>query len=352
MQKRIAIFCGGKSVEHEISLISASNVLKAIDLSIFEPILIWVDKNGTWHLNAQPNKLLEEFSGKHEMSFHSAMNNYFKNSDIVTIGKHGNEVFLKNENNHLKIDFAFPLIHGFGGEDGKLQGIFEFLGLPYAGSGVLSSALCMNKYLSKKMLASEGINVVPFLKLDHEKQMSYQEISKELGPDLIIKPNENGSSVGINIAKNEKDFSAALKEAFKYSEQVLVEKFLATRREIECAMLGNEKLEASCLGEIQVFHEFYSYEAKYIDPNGAKLIIDPDIEKKEEIKSMAKKAFKILGCKGFARVDFLVSSGEIFLNEINTIPGFTNISMFPLLWQNSGIAYQDLITRIINLACC
>ncbi len=304
---RIGVIFGGKSVEHEVSVVSARNIIKALDREKYKVIPIHIKRMG--------------------------------NSQL------GRKIF-------NKIDVIFPVIHGAFGEDGTLQGLLKFSGLPFVGAGVLGSAIGMDKDISKRLLKQAGISVADFIIIYSGEQVSYKQASKKLGPVMFVKPANSGSSVGINRAKNEKEFKKAVSEAFKYDSKIIIEEFI-NGREIECAVLGNENPKASVPGEIIPKGGFYSYEAKYIDKDGAGLEIPAKLSKTaiKKIQQTAIKAFKILNCEGMARVDFfLKKNGTLLINEINTIPGFTSISMYPKLWEASGILLPKLLDKLISLA--
>ena len=306
MKKKVGILFGGKSAEHEISLLSAQNVFDAIDKNKFEPVLVKIDKLGHWDMS---------------------------------------EIF--------KYDVIFPILHGPFGEDGTMQGYLKLADLPFVGPGVLGSAVGMDKDVMKRLFREAGIPIGKYLALkNNEKIPSFAQIEKELGSPVFIKPANMGSSVGISKANNEAEYHAALKDAFQYDTKVVIEEFISGR-EIECAVLGNEEPAASLPGEIIPSHDFYSYDAKYVDTQGASLQIPAklDAETTKRIQEMAIKVFTTLCCEGLSRVDFfLKAGGEIIVNEINTMPGFTKVSMYPKMWEVSGMSYTDLITKLIELA--
>ncbi|MCL2212027.1 MAG: D-alanine--D-alanine ligase [Treponema sp.] len=306
MKKKVGIIYGGRSAEHEISLLSAKNVLDAIDKEKYEPVLVKIDKDGHW-----------------EMS----------------------EVF--------KFDVIFPILHGPFGEDGTMQGYLKLTDIPFVGPGVLGSAVGMDKDVMKRLLRDAGIPIGKFLSVKkHEKPLSFAEVEAALGSPFFIKPANMGSSVGISKVRNEAEYTAAVKDAFQYDTKIIIEEFI-NGREIECAVLGNEEPAASLPGEIIPAHDFYSYDAKYLDEKGASLKIPAklDEETTKRVQELAVKVFQVLCCEGLSRVDFFLKpNGEIIVNEINTIPGFTKISMYPKMWEASGISYTDLITRLIELA--
>jgi len=259
----------------------------------------------------------------------------------------------------FKYDVIFPILHGPFGEDGTMQGYLKLADIPFVGPGVLGSAVGMDKDVMKRLFREAGIPIGKYLPLkSNEKILSFAQIEKELGSPVFIKPANMGSSVGISKANNEAEYLAALKDAFQYDTKVVIEEFISGR-EIECAVLGNEEPSASLPGEITPSHDFYSYDAKYIDTQGASLQIPAklDAETTKRIQEMAIKVFTTLCCEGLSRVDFFLktdglsaSQPGIIVNEINTMPGFTKVSMYPKMWEASGLSYTDLITRLIELA--
>ncbi|HYF10228.1 MAG TPA: D-alanine--D-alanine ligase family protein, partial [Candidatus Paceibacterota bacterium] len=248
---------------------------------------------------------------------------------------------------------VFPILHGPMGEDGTVQGLLTLAGVPFVGSGVLGSAVGMDKDAMKRLLRDAGLPIAKFVTLRaSEKRPAYAAVARKLGKILFVKPANMGSSVGVSKVRNAKEFAAALDKAFEYDSKILIEEFIPAR-EVECAVLGNEEPIASVVGEIIPTHEFYSYEAKYLDENGAALEVPAKIPQalSRKIQKMAVEVFKVLSCEGLGRVDFfLTEKGRIYVNEINTIPGFTSISMYPRLFSASGISYPDLIDRLIQLA--
>ena len=343
----VGILFGGKSAEHEVSLQSARNVYDAIDRSKFEPVLIGIDKSGKWLLNSDSRSLLST-----------------ADPGCISLDPSGDPAALVPESQGLlstpgcpaggpKLDVVFPILHGPFGEDGTVQGLLKLAGVPFVGSGVLGSSVSMDKDVMKRLFRDAGIPIGKFLAFrSHERLPSYAEIETALGKPIFIKPANMGSSVGISKVRSEPEFSAAIREAFQYDDKIIIEEYIRGR-EIECAVLGNENPAASISGEIIPAHEFYSYEAKYLDENGAILEIPAklDSETLKHIQALALKVFQTLCCEGLARVDFFLrENGEVLVNEINTIPGFTKISMYPKLWEASGISYTELISRLIELA--
>ncbi|MDR3324480.1 MAG: D-alanine--D-alanine ligase [Spirochaetaceae bacterium] len=348
---RVGILFGGRSAEHEVSLQSAKNVFEAIDREKFEPVLIGIDKSGRWLFEnaedfllfgADPKKIRLNLDGAH----------------VALVPQSGGTLSClggdsRGASGTLSLDVAFPILHGPFGEDGTVQGLLKLAGIPFVGAGVLGSAVGMDKDVMKRLLRGAGLPVGKYRVLhDWEGIPSYGELAAELGTPLFVKPANMGSSVGVNKIHDEGECAAFIKEAFKYDAKVVLEEFIAGR-EIECAVLGNEKPFASVPGEIRPTHEFYSYDAKYIDDNGAALDVPAQLppEAAREVQELAVKAFTTLCCEGLARVDFfLAEDGRFFVNEINTMPGFTKISMYPKLFTASGIGYTELITRLIELA--
>ena len=344
--KNILVIFGGCSAEHEISVRSARNVVAALDKELFRAILVGVSRSGTWYL-LKHDTIPETFT---------KVTDDLAEENICSLVRMPKETIIKSANGKvIKIDAAFPVTHGPMGEDGTLQGLFEMMQIPYVGPGVLGSAIAMDKDVFKKLLVDANISVVPFITVsDITKIPSYKDATNSLGSDILfIKPAVMGSSVGVHKAKSEKEYLHGLKEAFKYSFKVLIEKYIPGR-EIECSVLGNKNPTASCIGELKPHHEFYSYEAKYLDPNGADIIIPAqNIDKKMEdkIRNMAIAAFKVGECVGMARADFFIGDdGEVYVNEINTIPGFTSISMYPKMWEASGIGSSELMTKLLAFA--
>jgi len=352
MKKRIGIIFGGKSAEHEVSLQSAKNIIEAIDNENYVPLLIAIDKKGIWHLSDSQQYLID--SSNPELI---ALN---PNDDKLSItpGIRQNQISVSGQNLSIdQIDVAFPVLHGPYGEDGSVQGLLKLANIPFVGSTILGSSLALDKEVMKRVLRDAGIPIPVFMSFtkNHENKIEFKNVTKRLGLPVFVKPANLGSSVGISKVSSESEFFIAIKKAFEFDRKIIVEECIEGR-EIECAVLGNDSPIASIPGEVKSNEEtysFYSYEAKYIDESGAILEIPAKIDKDvtKKIKSTALKVFGALCCEGMARVDFfLKSNNEILVNEINTIPGFTKTSMFPKLWEASGIRYADLITKLIELA--
>jgi len=347
----VGILFGGKSAEHEVSLQSAKNVYEAIDRSKFKPVLIGIGKDGKWYLNEDSLSLLNSGDPK-LISLQTG------DSQVALVPESGGILskstpFSGYEKPLPKLDVVFPILHGPCGEDGTVQGLLKLAGIPFVGSGVLGSAVSMDKDVMKRLFRDAGLPIGKFLTFNiNDPVPPFPEIEKTLGNPLFIKPANMGSSVGISKIYSGNDFFAAMEKAFQYDTKVIVEEFIEGR-EIECSVLGNENPQASVPGEIIPTHDFYSYEAKYLDENGAELEVPAklDDETQKRIREMAVRAFQVLCCDGLARVDFfLCKDGNILINEINTIPGFTKISMYPKLWEACGIGYTQLISRLIELA--
>ncbi|TSC65901.1 MAG: D-alanine-D-alanine ligase [Candidatus Berkelbacteria bacterium Gr01-1014_85] len=332
----VGIIFGGKSAEHEVSLRSAKNVIEAIDTDKYEPVLIGIDKNGKWFLTDS-----SEFPFSNEAC----------NITLVP-QSNGKIVNLDNPVSDLSIDVVFPILHGPYGEDGTMQGLLKLANVPFVGAGVLGSAIGMDKDVMKRLLRDAGIPIGKFLTFKEQDMPNYEEIVKNLGLPFFVKPANMGSSVGVSKVSEKKDFDKAIQVAFKYDRKILIEENIIGR-EIECSVLGNDHPIASIPGEIISGHDYYSYEAKYIDEHGAILEIPAKLsdELVNKVQALAIKTFKTLSCEGLGRVDFFLNEdGDVLVNEINTIPGFTSVSMYPKLWEASGVSYTELIDRLIQLA--
>ncbi len=346
MKKQIALIFGGRSAEHEVSLVSAKNIYNAVNTELFNILLLGISKEGTWY----------HFSNADVFINYKALNDIeLKNEEVITLLSSAGMPYVYSLKNQEKkpLDCAFSIIHGTMGEDGTLQGLFKVVQLPFVGCDVLASAVGMDKEFAKRLMTYSGIKNSKYLVLRKENLLTFTEISKQLGLPFFIKPANAGSSVGVHKINSESDFKTKIQDSFLYDHKILAEEF-SDGAEIECSVLGlNQTPEASLPGQLKVNHEFYSYEAKYVDASGAEIIIPARIpqEKILEIQALATKTFKTLGCDGFARVDFfLKKDGTLLVNEINTLPGFTQISMYPKMWEASGLKYSDLITKLINLA--
>ncbi|MDR1353684.1 MAG: D-alanine--D-alanine ligase [Treponema sp.] len=344
---RVGILFGGKSAEHEVSLQSAKNVYEALDREKFEPVLIGIDKSGRWLLNDKTRFLLNADDPKH-ISL-----NQDSRAVALTPQSGGLISGLADRRDEGAVDVVFPILHGPFGEDGTVQGLLKLADVPFVGTGVLASAAGMDKDVMKRLLRDGGVPIGRFAVIrSHESPPDYKTVTEKLGSPLFIKPSNMGSSVGISKAHSEEEYHAGLKEAFLYDRKIILEEFIQGR-ELECAVLGNEEPAASVPGEVISTHEFYSYNAKYLDENGAALEIPARLPPSvtAQVQSLAVKTYQVLDCEGLSRVDFFLrENGQLLVNEINTMPGFTRISMYPKLWEATGISYTDLITRLIDLA--
>ncbi len=336
-RKKIAILYGGRSVEHGVSVNSARNIFQFIDKKLFRAILIGITEEGVWY---HTKEVISKISDGNKLSIQlSAAKPVFKTKK----GK-------------FSPDIVFPVLHGTDGEDGSIQGLIKAMGLPMVGTGVLGSAVSMSKLMTKRLLKEAGLPVADFSFCFYydRKNLKFEKIEKELGLPFMVKAASLGSSVGISKVKTKSDFKKAVDEGFRYDDCVLFEKFIAGR-EIECAVLGNILPKASLPGEIIISsnYEFYTFDAKYVDGKAVQIEVPAKLEAKisKEIRALSLLAFQTLACEDFARVDlFLSKEGKVYINEINTIPGFTNSSMFPMMWKEQGISFTDLITKLVALA--
>lgn len=346
----LVLLFGGKSGEHEISLLSAKSVYEALDKEKYNVQLIGIDKKGQWKLGNSSNTLLNS-TDPNRISLNPEL------IEVTTLKKEDRLQIkpIEGSENLGSIDVVLPIMHGTYGEDGATQGFLELLNTAYVGAGVLGSAIAMDKDVMKRLLLQAGIKVAKFkvLKNKNFKAKELDEIIEYLKFPIFVKPANLGSSVGVSKAKNLEELKKAIEEAFLYDTKIILEEYIKGR-ELEVSVLGtNTDPKASIVGEIKPNHEFYSYESKYLDEKGAEIIIPAKIsnEVSEEISEVAIEAFKILECYGMCRADFfLTESEEVYLNEINTIPGFTKISMYPKLWEASGLKYSELLDKLIELA--
>ncbi len=336
----VGLLYGGLSSEHEVSINSARNVLAALDTARYTVTPIRIDRQGRWHAETAERTVLNGTAGEGD-----------GRRVLFAPAERGAELRLDGAE-PLGLDVVVPMIHGQNGEDGRMQGFLTILGLPYVGPDVLGSAVCMDKEVAKRLLRDAGLPVVPFRILRPGQAADYDEIAAELGATLFVKPANAGSSVGVSKVESAEALDEALENAFHYDRKVLVEAAI-TGREIECAVLGNEEPLASVPGEIVVTATFYTYEAKYLDADASRMDVPADLpaEVAERVRALAAQAFTILGCEGMARVDFFVTpDGTLYINEINTIPGFTERSMYPVMMQHTGLAFGPLVDRLIQLA--
>ncbi len=385
---RVGILFGGRSGEHEVSLLSAASVFKAIDRTRYEVVPIGITKQGRWVVSGDAERLLAgDFPDTGTLRAgdpqHTAPAALLAKGEGVIVppmpaaggGRGGSLVPFEREassispaHDVLQLDVVFPVLHGTFGEDGTMQGLFELAGLAYVGSGVLGSATGMDKEVMKRLFLAAGLPItkhVTFLRREWEKSPKkiIARLEAELKYPLFVKPANLGSSVGINKAHDRKELGPAVEVAAGFDRKIVVEQAVGGRgnrakmgkaRELEVAVLGNDEPTASVVGEIVPGKEFYDYEAKYLS-EGSQAIIPAKLTKQQskQVQAMALDAFRACDCAGLARVDFLLEagdSGRLYLNEINTMPGFTSISMYPKLWEASGVNYRDLISRLIELA--
>ncbi len=342
---RIGLLFGGRSVEHAVSVSSATSILGALDPARYEISLVAIDQDGRWHLGTPALPPDATVKGE-EVTLPAIPGEH----TLVSTSARGME-------RAVNLDVVFPIVHGQGGEDGSLQGLLELAEVPYVGSGVLGSALQMDKDIAKQLLRAAGLPVVPWVlvrrpELESEPRAAAERAASQLGLPLFVKPANLGSSVGISKVDAADHLLPALREAALYDDKVLVERGIDAR-DVEVALLGNDPVEASVPGEIRTDHGFYDYDAKYADAETELLVPAPVTEAQtQELQRMALEAFRVLEGSGLGRVDFLLdrTSGEIFVNEVNSLPGFTEGSMFPRLWQASGVSYPALLDRLIELA--
>lgn len=334
----VCIIFGGQSAEHEISIKSAKNIFYYINKKIFNVYLIWISKKGFWYFIENKTFLSKKF------------NDFKNNISLVINNKY--PIVITKTNLPIKIDVIFPIIHGKFGEDGKLQGLLNFINIPFVGSDVLSSSVSMDKDFTKRILCADNIPIIPFFTLNKKNynNINYKNIVDKLNLPFFVKPSNQGSSIGVNEINNQKEFNKFIELAFDFDNKIILEKKIIGK-EIECGVLGNDTLKSSICGEILLSNKFYDYKSKYF--HDTKIIIPAKIstEISKKIRSLSLKIFKKLECKGMARVDFfLTKNNNIIFNEINTLPGFTKNSMYPKLWLAMKISYSSLITKLINLA--
>ncbi|MCZ0933742.1 MAG: D-alanine--D-alanine ligase [Gemmatimonadetes bacterium] len=369
---RVGVLFGGESPEHEVSLRSAKNVIEAIDRERCDIVLIGIDRRGRWHL-ADESRFLRHASDPRRIRLPDAPVRLAltpgRRPRIVPVASHDPRGPGEGEGagegrlepaELPELDVIFPVLHGPFGEDGTVQGLLRLAHFPFVGPGVLGSAVCMDKDVAKRLLRDAGVPVAPFITvLSRREAPSWDEAVAALDAPIFVKPANMGSSVGVSKVETDPDYRRALDEAFSFDTKVLLERTIRGR-EIELSVLGNEAPEASVPGEIAPTHAFYSYEAKYLDQGGADLLIpaDLDAETTARAREIAVRAFRVLCCEGMARVDLFLATeacgplpaGSLVVNEINTLPGFTRISMYPKLWEASGVSYPELIDRLLRLA--
>jgi D-alanine-D-alanine ligase len=343
---RVGVLFGGRSGEHEVSLASATSIIRGLDPQKYEAVPIGITKEGHWLVGAGAQKMLPEVLKAGQRVVMSA-----DPTETALIALDGGTA------GGQKLDVVFPVIHGTFGEDGTMQGLLELAGLPFVGAGVLGSAVGMDKDVAKKLMQMAGIPVVPWIavqRADWEKNPTAirRAVEKKFKYPVFVKPATLGSSVGMTKVHSRAEFGPALDLAAEFAMKILVERAVSAR-EIEVSVLGNHDPRASIPGEIVSHREFYDYAAKYLE-EGTQLLIPAKLKKSEikKVQAMAVTAFRALELSGMARVDFFIEKrgGKIFLNEVNTIPGFTSISMYPKLWEADGIPFRELISRLIELA--
>lgn len=343
---RVGVIFGGRSGEHEVSVMSARGIVRALDPERFEAVLIGIDRQGEWHLLeveallSDTGEVAQQVVGAGTL----ALSRSVEPSELVRDCADGRAV-----------DVFFPIVHGSQGEDGCLQGLLEMVGAPYVGCGVLGSAVGMDKDVSKRLMREAGLPVLPCVVVRSVRQdlsLTVLEVESGLGYPCFVKPANLGSSVGIAKASDGVQLKAALKEAFRYDEKVVVERAVVAR-EIEVAVLGGLEVRTSLPGEVVPRHEFYSYEAKYLDANGAELLVPAplDDEQLRTCGELSKRVFECLDLEGLSRIDFFLEreTNEWFVNEVNTLPGFTQISMYARMWEQSGLPYSELLSALIDL---
>lgn len=349
MNKRLTlgIFCGGRSGEHEVSVRSAESVFRAVDRNKFDPVVIGITKEGFWHLPDDPVAMFEKGVVLPETG-----------KPVTILAQPGENPFISFDGEPLpKLDVVFPVLHGPYGEDGTIQGLLELARIPYVGAGVMASAVGMDKVMMKKVFRQAGLPVVDdifvtrdFIREKNDEALDH--IEERIPYPCFVKPANLGSSVGVCRAQNREELRKSLEVAAEFDSKVVVEKGV-TAREIECSVLGNDDPICAVPGEVITPTGFYDYETKYITDD-SELVIPADLteEQVEKIHQLAAGAYTSIECSGLARVDFflLKDTGEILVNEINTLPGFTSISMYPKMWEAAGLPYPELITRLVELA--
>lgn len=344
-QTTLALIFGGQSPEHEISIQSAKNIFQAIDTQKYVAVLIGIDKNGCWY--HVPESALLKNEGKL----------FDKDNQLMVVpGARTHQIqYLNQSQSFPQIDVVFPITHGPYGEDGTLQGILRHLSLPFVGPDVLGSAVSMDKDVAKRLLREADLLTANYMcfRYYEKEAIDYIGVINQLGSPVFIKPANMGSSVGVVKADDQKSFESGIEEAFRYDHKIIIEEAIVGR-ELECAVLGNGEIATTNIGEVGMTAGFYDYDSKYVSDDAAKILIPaPNLSNAQLAKLMlvAKNAYRTLECEGLSRVDmFLTSDGEVYINEINTLPGFTNISMYPKLWEHSGTSYRDLISDLVQLA--
>jgi D-alanine-D-alanine ligase len=368
---RVGVIYGGRSGEHEVSVASAASIIKHLDRTRYEPVPIRIEKDGRWTLADKPPTVVKA-AEVIENARVQAARPVRPGREAHLVAHPGDETVLTIERRPssdvnegttavvtgLGLDVIFPVLHGPYGEDGTVQGLLELANVPYVGAGVLGSAVGMDKAVMKQLFAAAGLPVCKYLvtirrEWERDPDVIVRRVGTELGYPVFVKPANLGSSVGISKAKNDTELVEAVRVAAEFDRKIVIEAGVPNAREIECAVLGNDEPSASIAGEILPSREFYDYEAKYLDEGSKPLIPAPiDADMMKRVQQLAIEAFRAVDGAGMSRVDFLMNgqSGELFLNEVNTIPGFTTISMYPQMWEASGLPYAALIDRLIALA--
>ena len=358
---RVGIIAGGRSAEHEVSVSSADAVLRAIDRERFEPYLVYIDRDGRWHLPAGPAPVLDERPLAELLGAATPAEQTRRlreHADLpVPVGDDRADLAPRAVLRSLAeaIDIAFLVVHGPFGEDGTLQGFLEMAGVPYTGAGVLASAVAMDKVVFKDLMRGHGLPVVDYAWFRRTAwreapQRVLSEVTGQVGERCLVKPARLGSSVGMTLVHGPGELPAALDEAFRYDSKVIVEAYVADARELECGVLGNDDPIVFEPGEVVSHHEWYDYEAKYV-PGLADVLPRADVDPAlaARVRELALAAYRAVDCAGLARVDFLVPPGEVYLSEMNTLPGFTATSMYPKQAELAGLAFPALISRLIDL---
>jgi D-alanine-D-alanine ligase len=361
-RRRVGIFAGGRSAEHEVSIASAEAILRAIDRDRFEPYLIYIDSAGGWHLPGGPapalgaDDSLARQLGVDTIPEHSARLTAGEANLPATTGDSAVQARAAVRTLAEAIDLAFLAVHGPFGEDGTLQGFLELAGIPYTGAGVLASAVAMDKVVFKDLMRGHGLPVLDYVAFGRgtwrrSPQRVLEEITSRIGTSAVVKPARLGSSVGMTLAHDPDELPAALEEAFRWDTKVIVEAYLRGAREFECGVLGNEEPVVFEPGEIVSHHELYDYEAKYV-PGLADVIPRADVspELGARLRELSLAAYRAVDARGMARVDFLATGDEVYLSEMNTIPGFTATSMFPKQAELAGLSFGELVSRLLELA--
>jgi D-alanine-D-alanine ligase len=344
---QLLILFGGKSAEHEVSLQSAVNVVRAVDTARYDILPVGIDKSGHWRLYRTVD-FLQHRNDPSSVELRRAGTRV----TLLPFPCSRPLIPLSREGKPRRVDVAFPVLHGPFGEDGTVQGLLRLAGIPFVGAGVLGSAVGMDKDVMKRLLRDAGLPIPDFVVLRKSDSFSFDAIRRRLGLPVFVKPANMGSSVGISKVRSRREFDGAVNGAFLFDSKILVEEYVKGR-EIECSVLGLDRPSASVPGEVVPRHDFYSYAAKYLDDDGAELKAPAELSPRvaAEVKRLAVEAFKALCAEGMGRVDFFLRpNGQVLINELNTIPGFTKISMYPRLWALSGIDSAELVDRLIRLA--